>query len=497
MMHRDLALLAAALGLPGLATAALPVAADKLTEDEALALYFPGAERFEKNVVLPPKDLVLRGRKTPLFYSRVEAYKGAELLGYALVDDVMGKARPITYFLATNADAEVLGIEVLVYRESHGHEIERAAFRDQFKGRDADDTLRLGGDIRNIAGATISCRSITDGVADLLKLLAATPKPAAVFEDVPREALDLPCDAADRLCRTRVLMNTPLGLALETAPEPGELPTRAQALDLTERAFAEVARLEELLSVFKPESDPAHLTAQAGGEPLAIAPETRRLLQAGLAIADATGGAVTPLAGPIAKAYREAAPEAPHPATLAAAVALVRHGKLTFDSKGRARLDRPGLTLDFGASGKGFALDALASALATPSDEGAAPAARGLANFGGQLLVLGDGVRHPVTLEDGTELELERGSLAVTSTSERGAHVFDARDGTPVTSDLVVTVWAPTALDADLWSSALFVLGVEEGAHLATQHGLAVHFAGAGLEAPRTTPAWRTRFPEN
>lgn len=468
-----------------------------LTQEEALAVYFPQADRFEKVVAIPPKDVALRKRKVPAFYFRFEAYAGDKLVGFAIVDDVMGKARPITYLLATNVQGAVLGIEILAYRESHGHEVGREAFRDQFVGRDADDTLRLGGDIRNIAGATISCRSITDGVSDLLALLRATPKVTEVVEDLaPPLSEQLPCDAAGMVCRSRVLMNAPLGIALafdaaagDGAAAPDAL-TRTAALERIERAFAEVARLEALLSAFAPDSDPARLAAAAGQDAVPIAPATRALLERALAVADQTGGAVTPLAAPITALYREAGDAPVHPAALSAAVQLSKRGLVELAGDG-ARLARAGMGLDFGASGKGFALDRAAEQLG----------ADGLLDFGGQLLVVGAPRAHAVTLEDNTALVLTSGSLATSSASQRGAHVFDARTGQPVAAHGAVTVWAASATEADLWSSALYVLGEKDGLALAQRLGLAAHFgappsaAGTPPPAAQASPAWRARFP--
>ena len=167
----------AAVGPAAVLLAAPAWCADYPTEEEALASFFPGATSVERELALvdDPGTLTLRRDRTPRALFRHVARKDGEVLGYAVVEDVMGKARPITYMLAVAADGTVLGIEVLVYRESHGHEIAREAFRRQFVGKDATARLRLDKDIRNISGATISCRSITNGVADLLDLLGRLP----------------------------------------------------------------------------------------------------------------------------------------------------------------------------------------------------------------------------------------------------------------------------------------------------------------------------------
>jgi hypothetical protein len=55
-------------------------------------------------------------------------------------------------------------LEVLSYRESHGGEIRGNAWRNQFDGRAGLEHLRFGTDIKNIAGATLSCEHVTQGV---------------------------------------------------------------------------------------------------------------------------------------------------------------------------------------------------------------------------------------------------------------------------------------------------------------------------------------------
>ncbi len=85
-----------------------------------------------------------------------------------IVDQVLGKHEFITYALALGPQGEVRGIEVLDYRETYGDEIGREAWRKQFDGKRVGDPVKLGGDVKNISGATLSCRHVTDGVRRLL-----------------------------------------------------------------------------------------------------------------------------------------------------------------------------------------------------------------------------------------------------------------------------------------------------------------------------------------
>ena len=90
--------------------------------------------------------------------------------GWFIVDEVSGKHELITYAVALDSQGRIQGIEILEYRESHGGEIRDAKWRAQFLGKTAADPLQLDRDIRNISGATLSCRHVTDGVKRLLAL---------------------------------------------------------------------------------------------------------------------------------------------------------------------------------------------------------------------------------------------------------------------------------------------------------------------------------------
>jgi len=84
--------------------------------------------------------------------------------GYAVIDNEMGKTEPITFLTAITPLGEVKEVEVLVYREPYGSEIHDARYLKQYRGKTAKDPVRVGGDISNISGATISSRSVALGV---------------------------------------------------------------------------------------------------------------------------------------------------------------------------------------------------------------------------------------------------------------------------------------------------------------------------------------------
>jgi Na+-translocating ferredoxin:NAD+ oxidoreductase RnfG subunit len=88
--------------------------------------------------------------------------------GWFIVDEVVGKHEFITYAVGLNANGSVKQIEVMDYRETYGGEIRNENWRTQFVGKTSQSQLKLDKDIKNISGATLSCRHITDGVKRLL-----------------------------------------------------------------------------------------------------------------------------------------------------------------------------------------------------------------------------------------------------------------------------------------------------------------------------------------
>jgi len=98
----------------------------------------------------------------------LEARQGEQLLGRVLVDAVIGKFEQIDYAVALGPDNRVVAIDVLAYRESHGGEVRLPAWRNQFVGKGATDPIKLGADIANISGATLSCTHLTEGIHRLV-----------------------------------------------------------------------------------------------------------------------------------------------------------------------------------------------------------------------------------------------------------------------------------------------------------------------------------------
>jgi Na+-translocating ferredoxin:NAD+ oxidoreductase RnfG subunit len=96
--------------------------------------------------------------------------------GVFVVDRVIGKHEFITMAVGINANGTVKQIEIMNYRESYGYEVRDASWRAQFVGKSANSQLELDADIKNISGATLSSKHVTDGVKRILQKYGSSLK---------------------------------------------------------------------------------------------------------------------------------------------------------------------------------------------------------------------------------------------------------------------------------------------------------------------------------
>lgn len=145
-------------------------ATEYMSAEQSQKLMFADASQFVPIVVALNADQLRQladragGPARPGAWRIWEARQGATVLGYVVADAVIGKFELINYAVALNPNGEIRDVEILAYRESHGFEVRNKPWRSQFAGKSARSPLRIGDDIANISGATLSCTHITDGV---------------------------------------------------------------------------------------------------------------------------------------------------------------------------------------------------------------------------------------------------------------------------------------------------------------------------------------------
>jgi Na+-transporting NADH:ubiquinone oxidoreductase subunit C len=156
--------------------AAPAYATQYLSVEAAQRIAFPSATQFvAAHVVYRPADVAaiekLSGQKVRTRGEQVwRALADDQLLGFFVVDYVIGKHLVIDYAVALDPSGCVGHVEILEYRESYGGEISNRSWLSQFVGKTSRDPLELDQDIRNISGATLSSRHVTEGVKRILAL---------------------------------------------------------------------------------------------------------------------------------------------------------------------------------------------------------------------------------------------------------------------------------------------------------------------------------------
>ena len=148
------------------------------TQKEAIEIAFPNGESVHRVALrkMQPeikKEIAAILGQTVIF-NLTKCFQGTidgQVVGYACIDNVIGRSRPITYMIKIeHPHGDILHYEVMVYREAIGKEVGGGPFREQFYGKTLQDPLEYGEDLRNLAGATMSAVGLRDGFRRLLVL---------------------------------------------------------------------------------------------------------------------------------------------------------------------------------------------------------------------------------------------------------------------------------------------------------------------------------------
>lgn len=181
-MHWDTFSRRAAASAAGLLTLAVPATAHAkvfLTQDQALALAFPGTDTVERRTVFltdsQAADIEKRARvklntRVITYY---EARRSESAEGRAYFDTRLIRTFPATLMTKIQPDGVVAYTEVLAFYEPEDY-LPRKSWMDLFRGKALNENLRLRRDIPNVAGASLSVQAITDSVRLTLAVDAVT-----------------------------------------------------------------------------------------------------------------------------------------------------------------------------------------------------------------------------------------------------------------------------------------------------------------------------------
>ncbi len=276
-----------------------------------------------------------------------------------------------------------------------------------------------------------------------------------------------------------------------------------------EAAYAEIARVDSSMSHYREDGVLRRLEQQAQLAPTRGPAGLIAVLTRSQHFAALTDGAFDCTVGALTSLWNFSdAVAPPAPAQIDSALTLVGYEGLEVAAQS-FRINKPGLRLDLGAAAKGYAVDQAVAAMQELGVEA------GVIEAGGDIRYWGEkpdgqpwlfGVQHPRAPEQ--YIAVEDLGLAAIATSgdyeqyfdwegERYHHLLDPKTGHSARSCISATVWSATALDADILSTAVFVLGPEQG--LALVEGLPdvesfIFFEREGQLMHRTSTGMRGRF---
>jgi thiamine biosynthesis lipoprotein len=238
--------------------------------------------------------------------------------------------------------------------------------------------------------------------------------------------------------------------------------------------MAEMRRIDELMSHYKPSSQLSAINDRAAKEPVVVDRELFDLLQQSVHFSELTEGAFDITYASVGYLYDYRKHVRPTDAQIRAALPGVNFRNMLLDDKTHSvRFERPGMRIDLGGIAKGYAVDRGIEILQKRGVQHAVVTA------GGDTRIVGDrfgrpwviGIRHP----DDKEKMVTRIPLIDTAMSTSGDyerffdeggvryhHIIDPKSGRSASKVRSATILGPTAMQTDGLSKTAFVLGPEK-----------------------------------
>ncbi len=272
---------------------------------------------------------------------------------------------------------------------------------------------------------------------------------------------------ADWLARNEAIMGTRISVELR-ADDPVK---GAAAIDAV---MAEMHRIDELMSHYKPDSQLSQINEHAAQAPVQVDRELFDLLKRSLYFSEITDGAFDITYAGVGHLYDYRRHIRPTEEEIQAALPTVNWRNLILDpNKLTVKFAMPGMRIDVGGIGKGYAVDRCIAILQSRGFSHA------LVTAGGDSRIIGDrdgkpwvvGIRHP----DDPNKIVTRLPLVDTAMSTSGDyyrffdengvryhHIIDPHTGHPASRVRSATILGPTATETDGLSKTAFILGAEK-----------------------------------
>lgn len=307
-----------------------------------------------------------------------------------------------------------------------------------------------------------------------------------------------PSAQADWFSREEAIMGTRIAVELWAADKP-------QADTAIDKVMAEMRRVDELMSTYKPTSQLSQVNAKAATEPVIVDADLFGLLQTALEYSRITNGAFDITYASVGYLYDYRKHIKPTEEQIAAALPAVDYRHVLLDPKHRTvRFSQPGVRIDLGGIAKGWAVDQGIAILQKAGIEHA------MVTAGGDTRIIGDRFGHPwvVGIRDPRDrnqviirMPLVDSALSTSGDYERyfeadgvrHHHIISPSTGHSASAVRSVTILGSSATRTDGLSKTIFVLGIEEGMKIIDKlddvDAVAIDkegriFYSKGLEAP-------------
>ncbi len=240
--------------------------------------------------------------------------------------------------------------------------------------------------------------------------------------------------------------------------------------------IAEVSRIENLISDWKPESQVSQVNANAGIKPVKVDREVFELTQRAIQLSKITGGAFDISFAAMDKIWKfdGSMTAMPTPEAIKKSVEKVGYKNILLDSvNSTIYLKLKGMKIGFGALGEGYAADEGRKLMQRKGIKA------GIINGSGDMSTWGRqpngkywniGITNPIKADTIIAvIPLKQGSVVTSGSYEkfvvfngkRYAHIINPATGYPATGLASVTVFGPSAERANGFSTSMMVLGKE------------------------------------
>ena len=272
--------------------------------------------------------------------------------------------------------------------------------------------------------------------------------------------------------RMHFLMDTLVRISIYDQTLPRK--TVETAID---RAFMMMKEIEERTSVYVDTSEITRLVEASGIRAVGVSSETLTLLKKSVEVSDMTHGAFDITVGVIKSlwGFDTEHPTVPDSSMIQSLLSKVNYKDIHFQGKSVLLRNR-GMRVDLGGIAKGLIIDRGVDVLREAGIQS------GIIEAGGDLRIFGNhpvrekwniAIRHPRSDEGAFfgVLATEETGIATSGDYERYFyndgkryhHILDPQTGYPAEGCISVTVVAESALLADAYATAVFVLGIDEG----------------------------------